>query len=136
MAEPPETRFLSLFVSSLDTARQRYANVLGVEPAQQLGPAPAPHPFAAAGPVVFELGPVTLALYEADPKRGTHPGDVGIGLTTTECVEAVAGRATARGGRVFFGPARLPEDGREMAVFVLPDRHFFELLEKRPGRKE
>jgi hypothetical protein len=27
-----------------------------------------------------------------------------------------------------MGPAPLPVDGREAAVFMLPDRHFFEVL--------
>ncbi len=128
MIEPPEVKLLSLFVPDLDTASRRYASVLGVEPAAHCGPAPKPHPFAAAGPVVFQLGAVTLALYQAAPDRGTHPGDVGIGLVGAGSVADIAARAAAHGGNVFFGPAKLPEDGREMAVFVLPDRHFFELL--------
>ena len=130
MVEPPKVKLLSLFVPDLDSATRRYAAILGVEPAADCGPAPIPHPFAAKGPVVFQLGAVALALYQAAPDRGTHPGDVGIGLSVGGAVSEIATRAAQRGGRVFFGPAQLPEDGREMAVFVLPDRHFFELLDK------
>ena len=50
---------------------------------------PGPHPFAAAGPVVFQLGTVAVALYQATPKRGTQPGDVGIGLAVGEAVTQV-----------------------------------------------
>jgi hypothetical protein len=133
-ASPPTIRFLSLFVPNLADAARRYQAVLGVAPSTRAespgspGPrsAPAPHPFAAAGPVVFELGEICLALYQCDG-RTTHPGDVGIGLLDRAPSDA-AGRAAANGGRVFLGPARLPADGREAAFFMLPDRHFFEVL--------
>ena len=134
MTNAPEIELLSLFVPNLDAASRRYAAVLGIQPEPQPGPAPHPPPFAAKGPVVFRLGPVTLALYQAAPGRGTHPGDVGIGLTVEGSVRDIAARASAQGGKVFFGPAPVPEDGREMAVFVLPDRHFFELLTKGRAR--
>ena len=136
MCKSPEVRMLSLFVPDLAAATERYGAVLGLEPAQDPGLAPQPHPFAESGPIVFQLGPVALALYQATPSRGTHPGDVGIGLAVDDCVRQVAARAAANGGSVFFGPERLPEDGREMAVFMLPDRHFFELLEQPTGRPD
>ena len=41
---------------------------------------------------------------------------------------AAAQRANASGGKVVCGPEAMPGDGREMAVFVLPDRHFFEAM--------
>jgi catechol 2,3-dioxygenase-like lactoylglutathione lyase family enzyme len=128
MVEPPEVKLLSLFVRDLEIASRRYAAVLGVEPATDCGRAPNPHPFSDTGPVVFQLGPIALALYQAAPDRGTHPGDVGIGLSVGGAVSEIATRAGKHGGTVFFGPSQLPADGREMAVFVLPDRHFFELL--------
>jgi len=129
----PRLRFLSLFVPDLATAARRYREVLGVAPVEETGPAlapaPSPHPFAAAGPGVFDLGGVALALYQCD-QRTTHPGDVGIGLEADP--RAVADRAARRGGgdgKVFFGPKALPgDDGRELAAFVMPDRHFFEVL--------
>ena len=134
MTNPPEIELLSLFVPDLNAASRRYATVLGIQPEPHPGPAPNPHPFASKGPVVFQLGAVSLALYQAAPGRGTHPCDVGIGLTVEGSVREIATRAGAQGGKVFFGPAPLPEDGREMAVFVLPDRHFFELVGNSPDR--
>ncbi len=74
-------RFVSLFVPDLAEAARTYEALLGTPPAAGPFPAPAPHPFAAAGPVVFELGSVALALYQVDEKT-THPGDVGFGTET------------------------------------------------------
>ena len=126
---PAELRFLSLFVPDLEAARRTYENVFGVAPSDTTDETIGRHPFAAAGPVVFDLGAVRLALYQCD-MRTTHPGDVGIGL----CVQGAASRITERvapaGGKVFLGPVEREEDQREMAVFVLPDRHFFEVLAK------
>ncbi|MBW2523910.1 MAG: hypothetical protein JRI23_07040 [Deltaproteobacteria bacterium] len=122
----PALRFLSLFVPDLEAARKTYQSVLGVEPCED-GLVPEPHPFAAAGPVVFDLGGVKLALYQCD-QRATHPGDVGIGLCVEGSPARISQRVAPRGGRVFFGPQRLGADGRELAVFVLPDRHFFEVI--------
>ncbi|MBI2394616.1 MAG: hypothetical protein HYV09_33915 [Deltaproteobacteria bacterium] len=93
--------------------------------------APATHPFAASGPVVFGLaGGFELALYQCHPSRGTHAGDVGIGLDVGDVgdVEDVAARARASSFQVFFGPAGIDRDGRAMAVAMSPDRHFFELV--------
>lgn len=125
-ADAPSLRFLSLFVPDLAAAQRVYEQVLGVPPRSPSG-VPAPHPFAAAGPVVFDLGGVKLALYQCD-MRTTHPGDVGIGLWVDGSPTDVARRATSQGGRA-FAPEPLPAgDGQQMAVFVLPDRHFFEVL--------
>jgi hypothetical protein len=123
----PTLRFLSLFVPDLADATRRYSELFGVEPRRVDTQAPHVHPFAAGGPVVFELGGVELALYQCDG-RTTHPGDVGIGISTPGSTEPLARRAGELGGRVFFGPKPLPGDGRDGAFFVLPDRHFFELL--------
>ena len=127
MSATTEIRFLSLFVPDLDAAATRYEAVLGIAPQANSAEAPRPHPFALRGPIVFQLGAVALALYECDG-RTTHPGDVGIGLVAEAGPEELAKRATANGGRVFYGPRVLPEDGRACAAFMLPDRHFFETL--------
>ena len=127
MPQTPEITFLSLFVPDLAQAARRYQEVLGLEPAENQGSAPDPHPFAGSAPVVFDLGQVRIALYEANPHRGTHPGDVGIGVRTAEPPAAVAERAKQNGATTLYGPKRLAGDGREMAVFALPDRHFFEV---------
>jgi hypothetical protein len=126
MTPQASLRFISLFVPSLSDAVPRYTALLGVEPSQQTGAAPTPHPFAAKGPVVFQLGDVTLALYECDG-RTTHPGDVGLGLHAP--VEQTVARLHAHQGRVFWGPAPVGHDGRRMAVGMLPDRHFFEIVD-------
>ncbi|MBN2196104.1 MAG: hypothetical protein JW751_25025, partial [Polyangiaceae bacterium] len=126
MSPVPVLRFISLFVPSLAEAVPRYQALLGVPPSDGSDAAPKHHPFAAQGPVVFRLGEVALALYECDG-RTTHPGDVGFGLETP--VGAAAVRIREQGGRVFWGPRAV--DGREqrMAVGMLPDRHFFEIVE-------
>jgi len=126
----PRLRFLSLFVPDLEDAATRYAAVLGIMPTGQASGAPQPHPFAARGPVVFDLGGVEIALYQAD-LRTTHPGDVGIGLEVDGAPDALAERAAKHGGRVFYGPTELPADARRAAALVLPDRHFFEVLGRR-----
>ncbi len=122
----PALRFISLFVPSLAEAIPRYQALLGVAPSAGSDPAPEPHPFAARGPVVFRLGEVALALYECDG-RTTHPGDVGFGLETP--VDAAAARLREQGGRVFWGPRAVAGRERRMAVGMLPDRHFFEIVE-------
>jgi len=127
---PPRLRFLSLFVPDLEDAAARYAAVLGIEPSEPPRSALRPHPFAARGPVVFDLGGIELALYQAD-LRTTHPGDVGIGLEVDGEPDALAQRATESGGRVFYGPRPLPADGRRAAALVLPDRHFLEVVGSR-----
>jgi len=127
MATTPSLRFLSLFVPNLEQAVTLYTHVLGVQPTPTPTHAPATHPFAARGPVVFELGGVELALYQCD-QRTTHPGDVGIGLCVDGSPAELARRAADKGGRVFFGPRPLPGDGRPCAALVLPDRHFFEVV--------
>jgi len=125
MTYAPSLRFISLFVPSLAEAVPRYRALLGVEPSERMGAAPAPHPFASQGPVVFQLGEVALALYQCDG-RTTHPGDVGFGLEAP--VEAAAARIREQGGRVFWGPRALGDPERRMAVGMLPDRHFFEIV--------
>jgi catechol 2,3-dioxygenase-like lactoylglutathione lyase family enzyme len=124
---PPELKFLSLFVPDLEAACRTYESVLGVAPSEATDDMIRRHPFATAGPAVFDLGAVKVALYQCD-MRTTHPGDVGIGL----CVEGSAATITERvgpaGGRVFLGPVKVEQQQREMAAFVLPDRHFFEVL--------
>lgn len=128
-AKRPALRFLSLFVPDLTKAVKSYERILGVAPTKESSAAPTPHPFAAAGPVVFELGSVALALYQCD-MRGTHPGDVGIGVEVAGAPATIASRAAEQGGQVFFGPQPISAtDQREMAVFVLPDRHFFEVVD-------
>jgi hypothetical protein len=125
-------RFLSLFVPNLAEAVGRYQALLGVAPSAGSGAAPAPHPFGVKGPVVFQLGDVAIALYECDGQT-THPGDVGLGI---ECpLDETASRLREQGGNIFWGPASLVESERRMAVGVLPDQHFFEIVEpKRPAR--
>jgi catechol 2,3-dioxygenase-like lactoylglutathione lyase family enzyme len=129
-SSPPALRFVSLFVPDLEDAVARYTAVLGVEPSSHDADAPTPHPYAARGPVVFDLGGPKLALYQCD-QRTTHPGDVGIGLLVDGEPDALADRAVERGGRVFYGPTPLPGDGRRCAVLLLPDRHFFEVVGRR-----
>ena len=127
MNQPPHVPFLSLFVPDLAAATQRYEAVFGVAPSPDDGAPPSPHPYAAAGPVVFDLGGLKLALYQCDGKT-THPGDVGIGIVTDGPPDGIARRAAQHRGQVFYGPRELPTDGRSMAVFMLPDRHFFEVM--------
>ncbi|MBN1612504.1 MAG: hypothetical protein JW940_38090 [Polyangiaceae bacterium] len=129
MSERVALEFISLFVPSLEDAVPRYAALLGTAPIDGSKAAPSPHPFAAKGPVVFELGGVSFALYECDG-RTTHPGDVGFGLVTA--VDQAAARLREQGGRVFWGPKAVTPGGRTMAVGVLPDRHFFELTQPEP----
>ena len=129
MPVQPSLRFISLFVPSLGDAVPRYRALLGVEPSETTGAAPPRHPFAAKGPVVFQLGAVALALYECDGKT-THPGDVGFGLYAS--VEQAVSCLGAHQGRVFWGPKPVQPEGRHMAVGMLPDRHFFEIVEADP----
>jgi len=129
MPVQPSLRFISLFVPSLADAVPRYRALLGVEPSETTGAAPPRHPFAAKGPVVFQLGAVALALYECDGKT-THPGDVGFGLYAS--VEQAVSCLGAHQGRVFWGPKPVQPEGRHMAVGMLPDRHFFEIVEADP----
>jgi catechol 2,3-dioxygenase-like lactoylglutathione lyase family enzyme len=93
VSQPPEITFLSLFVPDLKEAARCYQEVLGLEPVPNQGQAPDPHPFAGSAPVLFELGQVRIALYEANPNRGTHAGDVGIGVRFHQGLAAVAERA-------------------------------------------
>ena len=75
---------------------------------------------------MFELGNVALALYECDHQT-THPGDVGLGL---ECeVAEYAQRIDAQGGQVFWGPRQASNEARALAIGMMPDRHFFELID-------
>ncbi|MBI4702378.1 MAG: hypothetical protein HY744_14750 [Deltaproteobacteria bacterium] len=127
MEERPRIRFLSLFVPDLESAARRYEAVFGVRRRPGADGAPRDHPYAAAGPVVLDLGPVELALYQCDG-RTTHPGDVGIGVELDGPPAALGRRAAEQGGRVFFGPAARGADGRELCVLVLPERHFFEVV--------
>ena len=127
MLENPTLRSVSLFVPDLEEAGRRYAEVFRVQPARGDATLPSPHPFGAGRPpVVFDLGGVKLALYQADG-RTTRGGDVGIGVELDAPPAALAERATRHDGQVFHGPARLA-DGRELAVFVLPGAHYFEVV--------
>lgn len=126
MSKQPTVRFLSLFVPDLEIARAHYSVILGVEPVDADEVCLQKHPFAASGPVVFDLGSLKLALYRCDMK-GTHPGDVGIGLDTGEAAGEVAARARRIGANVFFGPKPVAGQQRELAVFMTQDRHFFEV---------
>jgi catechol 2,3-dioxygenase-like lactoylglutathione lyase family enzyme len=130
VSQPPEITFLSLFVPDLKEAARCYQEVLGLEPVPNQGQAPDPHPFAGSAPVLFELGQVRIALYEANPNRGTHAGDVGIGVRFHQGLAAVAERAKHNRATTLYGPKRLPGDGREIAVFALPDRHFLEVVDR------
>jgi hypothetical protein len=60
--------------------------------------------------------------------RGTHPGDVGIGVCLTETPDALATRARSVGANVFHAPSVVRDDARRLAVFMMPDRHFFEVV--------
>ena len=125
---PPKAslRFVSLFVPDLAEAARTYEALLGTPPARGPSPAPANHPFAAAGPVVFELENVALALYQTDGKT-THAGDVGFGIETD--VGEAAAVIREHGGIVFWGPEARGVDGRTMAIGVTRDRHFFEVVD-------
>lgn len=125
MNDHPQLRFLSLFVPDLEAAAARYAAFLGIEPVRDDPDVPRDHPYAAGPPLVFPTGQVKLALYPCDG-RITHPGDVGIGLHSDD-LPGVMSKAKAAGATLF--PRRTPlVDGRQMGVFVLPDRHFFEVV--------
>lgn len=121
--------FISLFVPDLDNAAAVYEAVFGAAPLDEVSDVPSPHPFAARGPVVFRLGSVNLAIYQADG-RITHPGDVGIGVRTDSSPHDAASRAEQHGARVFRGkkPMMMETGREELVVFMLPDRHFFEVL--------
>ena len=127
MSPSPSVSFLSLFVPDLEKAAAFYASIFGVSPSTDDPDVPTPHPFAAAGPVVFALGPVKLALYQAN-QQVTHPGDVGIGVVLEEPPADLCRRVTEQGGQVFFGPKPQPGSNHHLAAFVLPDRHFFDVL--------
>ncbi|MFH1464800.1 MAG: hypothetical protein ABIO70_10475 [Pseudomonadota bacterium] len=116
----PSLRFLSLFVPDLPAAAARYAAFLGMAPVLDDPDVPRAHPYAAGPPVVFPLGQVKLALYPCDG-RVTHPGDVGIGLVSDDPA-ALLGRAAQAGAQVFPAHPAAP-----LRVFMLPDRHFFEV---------
>lgn len=125
MTSGPRLQFISLFVPNLAAAAERYERFLRVSPCAAPPELPAPHPFAAAGPVVFRLGETLLALYQCDG-RTTHSGDVGIGVAAD--LDATCDRLVQVGGRLFWGPSACHGDTR-LAVGVLPDRHFFELVD-------
>ncbi len=114
----PKIRFLSLFVPDLDRFRSMYAELFGVEPEPAAPPIVEDHPYSPQPPVVFDLGGVKLALYQADG-RVTHAGDVGIGLVTDAPAE-LERRARKHGGQV-MGAGTL-------RIIAMPDRHFFELV--------
>lgn len=126
MSTQPRLRFISLFVSDLAQAVTNYQSLLKAAPTDDSEAAPAPHPFATKGPVVFRMGDVALALYQCDDHT-THPGDVGFGLETA--VDEAALRLREQGGQVFWGPSAVSESGRRLAIGMLPDRHFFEIVE-------
>lgn len=132
----PQVRFLSLFVDDPSAAAVRLEALLGCAPrsadaAGGAGAAPSPHPFAAPEPpIVFDLGTIELALYRAAAARGTHAGDVGIGVVTDldDADESpLDARLTASQARA-LGPTQTLADGRAMRVAMTLDRHFFELV--------
>jgi len=127
MPDVPQVRFLSLFVPHLEQSVAQYQAMLGVAPVQGSGNAVASHPFAARGPVVFQLGEVSLALYECD-QQTTHPGDVGVGLTVSDA--QVVNRFREQGGTVF--PSSLSGDAQPLTIGMFPDRHFFEIVGPKP----
>ena len=131
MPTTPRISFLSLFVPDLKQTALAYEAVLGVAPTTGEHAAPSPHPFAGRGPVVFQLGEVSLALYQCD-QRTTHPGDVGIGLEASP--GALAAKVPGQGGQVFYGPQPAEGDGRDLSIFVMPSRHFFEVAAPRRPR--
>ena len=130
MSRNPKIKFLSLFVPNLDEALDNYQSLLGVSPESGKGAALAPHPFAARGPVVFQLGEVALALYECDGQT-THPGDVGIGLETD--LEHATSGLLEHGGQVFWQPEAIDANQRRLAIGMSPDRHFFEIVDGGPA---
>jgi hypothetical protein len=131
VSENPRLTFLSIFVDDLREATRRYQAMLGVAPGDPGEDVPAPHPFAASGPVVFTLGAVRLALYQCNQST-THVGDVGIGLTVDGSPRPLAGRAREQGGQVFH---QARDGGRELVALMTPDRHFFEVV-GRASRQE
>ena len=131
MSPAPRLRFISLFVPNLTEAVKRYEALLQTAPDYESSAALKPHPFASSGPVVFQLGEVAMALYECDGHT-THPGDVGFGLETD--VDQAVSRMREQGGNVFWGPASANEGGQSAAIGMLPDRHFFELVDSDDSR--
>ncbi len=152
----PRVRFLSLFVDDPATSADRLEALLGCAPREDARAegAPSPHPFAAEGPIVFELGEVELALYRASAAKGTHAGDVGIGValnaaetgladetsstksanSADDAARAVAEHDTVLNARLAaskaraLAPSTTLADGRPMRVAMTLDRHFFELI--------
>ncbi len=121
----PTLRFISLFVPELEATAARYAAILRVQPVRDDPDVPRDHPYAAGPPVVFPMGQVKLALYPCDG-RITHPGDVALGLHSDDLLGTM-GEARRVGAKLF--PRRAsPDADRELGVFVLPDKHFFEVL--------
>lgn len=119
----PTLRFLSLFVADLERAAQNYSAALGVEPMATPALAPMRHPFSPAPPVVFDLGGVELALYQVDANI-THEGDVGIGVESAD-PQALLHRVADVGGQTLVDST---VGDTTMSVFVMPDRHFFEVV--------
>lgn len=128
-------KYLSLFVPDLDRAATTYREVFAVEPEPASTPVLTAHPCSPRPPVVFDLGGVKLALYQQDG-RTTHAGDVGIGLVAAGSLDELNARVVRQGGRTFIGPGPYGVGGEELAVFVLPDRHFFEVLSQPCARGE
>ena len=129
MSHAPQIQFLSLFVPNLEKSVEHYRAMLGIEPGAGPAAAPAPHPFATKGPVVFQLGEVSLALYECDT-RTTHAGDVGIGLSIDD--PETVHRFRELGGNLFWGPNSIDAGKRQLSIGVMPDRHFFEIVGPKP----
>lgn len=123
----PQVCFLSLFVPDLDAARVTYGSVFGVTAEAASPPVPERHPFSPKPPAVFDLGGVKLALFEVDG-RVTHAGDVGIGVVGD--ATGLLARAVRARGQTLLPPTPIGE--QKLAVFVLPDRHFFEVIDA-PG---
>jgi len=123
----PTLRFLSLFVPDIEAAAQQYRAALGVTPMAAPRWAPARHPFSPDPPVVFDLGGVELALYRVDANI-TQAGDVGIGVESGQTSQMLR-RVVDVGGQALLDSATATATTpATMSVFVMPDRHFFEVV--------
>ena len=120
-------KFISLFVPDLQAATEYYKRIFGARECPD-PVAPSPHPFASGGPVELDFGSIRIALYQCDMQT-THPGDTGLGMVSDN-PEQLLSRAAEHGGNIFYGPAE-QADSSSMAIFMLPDHHFFEIMDHR-----
>ncbi|MFC2091493.1 hypothetical protein ACFLTD_01835 [Elusimicrobiota bacterium] len=125
--------FISLFVSDLRKAIEDYSVLFATEPVECAGSIPLKHPFSPLAPVVFDMGNIKIALYQADSNT-THTGDVGLGLISDENTEEILQRAVHCGGQVLISSDEVTvKDAQnpKMSVFMMRDRHFYELVSDR-----